>query len=343
MVAVALELEHAVDEMLEHPRAGDGTVLRHVPDEDRRDACLLRDAQQPPGRLAHLRDRARGRAELGRVQRLHGVDDAHVGPLLLEGRADRRELGLGEDPHAVRAPQPGGAQRDLRRGLLARDEQRSAPAARDRAESAEQERRLAHAGLPAHEHERGRHEPAAEDPVELGDPRRDPLRLARRDLAERNGGARRAGRSGPAGSRSSSTSVPNASQPGHFPSQRGLAVPHSEQTYLTTTFATECQSRSGGPTPPSPNVRRLRLQVERRSIRVPGTREQATTERTGRMERFNALGRGMQMMLVGAVLLLISMFFPWQDVDVDLADALGETSVGQNGMARLRRRRDRAC
>jgi len=34
------------------------------------------------------------------------------------------------------------------------------------------------------------------------------------------------------------------------------------------------------------------------------------------MERFNALGRGTQMMLVGAVLLLIDLFLPWQDFDV---------------------------
>lgn len=42
------------------------------------------------------------------------------------------------------------------------------------------------------------------------------------------------------------------------------------------------------------------------------------------MERFNALGRGTQMMLVGAVLLLIDLFLPWQDFDAGgLADALG--------------------
>src|SRR5205085_6916835 len=41
-VAVALELQHAVDEMLEHARSGDGAVLRHVADEDRRHAGLLR-------------------------------------------------------------------------------------------------------------------------------------------------------------------------------------------------------------------------------------------------------------------------------------------------------------
>ena len=42
------------------------------------------------------------------------------------------------------------------------------------------------------------------------------------------------------------------------------------------------------------------------------------------MERFNALGRGAQLMLIGGVLLLIDLFFPWQDFDVGgLADELG--------------------
>ena len=62
VVAVALELEHAVDEVLEHARAGDGAVLGHVADEDRGDAVLLRDAQQPARGLADLADRARARS-----------------------------------------------------------------------------------------------------------------------------------------------------------------------------------------------------------------------------------------------------------------------------------------
>jgi hypothetical protein len=42
------------------------------------------------------------------------------------------------------------------------------------------------------------------------------------------------------------------------------------------------------------------------------------------MERFNALGRGTQLMLVGGVLLFIDLFFPWQDFDVGgLADEFG--------------------
>jgi hypothetical protein len=42
------------------------------------------------------------------------------------------------------------------------------------------------------------------------------------------------------------------------------------------------------------------------------------------MERFNALGRGAQLMLIGAVLLFIDLFLPWQDFDIGgLADELG--------------------
>lgn len=47
------------------------------------------------------------------------------------------------------------------------------------------------------------------------------------------------------------------------------------------------------------------------------------------MERFNALGRGMQLMLVAGVLLLISTFFNWQEVEFDLGP-LGSGSAGQN-------------
>lgn len=45
------------------------------------------------------------------------------------------------------------------------------------------------------------------------------------------------------------------------------------------------------------------------------------------MERFNALGRGMQIMLVGGVLLLIVSFLRWQEIEVDLGP-LGEASGG---------------
>jgi hypothetical protein len=47
------------------------------------------------------------------------------------------------------------------------------------------------------------------------------------------------------------------------------------------------------------------------------------------MDRFNALGRGAQIMLVAGVLLFISMFLPWQDFDVgDVGQFSGWRGVG---------------
>jgi hypothetical protein len=45
------------------------------------------------------------------------------------------------------------------------------------------------------------------------------------------------------------------------------------------------------------------------------------------MDRFNALGRGAQIMLVAGVLLFISTFFNWQEVEFDLGP-LGEGEAG---------------
>src|SRR5205814_10673413 len=57
-VAVALELEHAVDQVLEDTRARDGAVLRDVAHQEDGDAVLLGDTQKPAGGLADLRNRA---------------------------------------------------------------------------------------------------------------------------------------------------------------------------------------------------------------------------------------------------------------------------------------------
>jgi hypothetical protein len=47
------------------------------------------------------------------------------------------------------------------------------------------------------------------------------------------------------------------------------------------------------------------------------------------MDRFNALGRGAQIMLIAGVLLFISLFLPWQDFDVgDIGQFSGWRGVG---------------
>jgi hypothetical protein len=45
VVAVALELQDAVDEVLEHPRARDRAVLRDMADQEERDADFLPDSK----------------------------------------------------------------------------------------------------------------------------------------------------------------------------------------------------------------------------------------------------------------------------------------------------------
>ena len=184
MITVALELEDAVDEVLEDARPRHRAVLRDVADEDRRDPVLLRDAQQARGGLAHLRYRAGSRAELARVQRLHRVDDAHGRRVALERRADGLQLGLGEDRDVVGAAKPLRPKLHLCDRFLAGDEQRRPPAPRDRAECGEEQCRLADAGLAAEQDERGGHETAAQHAVELGYTRREPRRLLDANIAE---------------------------------------------------------------------------------------------------------------------------------------------------------------
>ena len=96
-LALALELQHAVDEVLEHARPGERALLGDVADEQDRGARLLRHPGDAAGDLAHLADRAGRAGQLGRVQRLHGVDDADLGPLDLERGHDGLEVGLGDD------------------------------------------------------------------------------------------------------------------------------------------------------------------------------------------------------------------------------------------------------
>ena len=198
MVAVALELQDAVDEMLEHARSGDRPVLGDMADEKRRDAGLLGDPQQPRRRLAHLGDGAGRGADLLRPERLHRVDHADGGALTFERGAHRVQLGLGQDLHVVAAPEPGRPQLDLRDRLLAGHEQRPA-VARDRAQRSEEQRRLADTGLAADEHERGRNQAAPEHAVELRYAGGDPIGLLGHDVdqAKRRdqGDQRRSGRS----------------------------------------------------------------------------------------------------------------------------------------------------
>ena len=186
VVALALELEHAVDEVLEHARTGDRAVLGHVPDEQHGDAVLLADPEQARGRLAHLSDRAGRGADVARPEGLHRVDHADVGPLALERRADRLERGLREDLDPAAPPS-----RSARSFTCAADSSPVTSSARRSREidaSAISSRvDLPTPGSPPTRTSDAGTMPAAQDPVELGQAGGDARRPPRSRL--RRGGA----------------------------------------------------------------------------------------------------------------------------------------------------------
>src|SRR5205807_2571521 len=59
-LALAFELQHRVDEMLEHPRAREASLLRHVAHEHHHDLKRLGDTHDLVGNLTHLTDRPGG-------------------------------------------------------------------------------------------------------------------------------------------------------------------------------------------------------------------------------------------------------------------------------------------
>ena len=56
---VALQVEHRIDHVLEHLRAGDGAIFGHVADHEDRDAAALGQVHQAHRALAKLADAAR--------------------------------------------------------------------------------------------------------------------------------------------------------------------------------------------------------------------------------------------------------------------------------------------
>src|SRR5829696_3219627 len=93
-LALALELQHAVDQVLERPRSRQRALLRHVPDQEQRDIESLRRLQQGGGRLTHRADAARGR--IRDREGLHRVDHTGGGPFRLERREDALQRGLAQ-------------------------------------------------------------------------------------------------------------------------------------------------------------------------------------------------------------------------------------------------------
>ncbi len=170
-MTVAFEVQYDVDQVLENAWAGDSAVLGDVPDEHRGDTPLLGHRYERRGDGPDLRY-APGSAVAGiGGDRLHRIDDQQLWLDDVEMGQHGTEIVLGGDEQVwVDAAGALGTQPNLRRRLLARDDQRGPGAGGGEAMGdLEQQRGLADAGFAGQQHHRPRHQAAAEYAVELGD------------------------------------------------------------------------------------------------------------------------------------------------------------------------------
>ena len=102
VVAVPVEGEHRVDEVLHGAGAGQVAVLGHVPHQEQRDAARLRHAGEALHAGAHLGQAARRLGQLGIGDGLQRVDHHEGRAVALDGRLDRLDVGALEGEEVVR-------------------------------------------------------------------------------------------------------------------------------------------------------------------------------------------------------------------------------------------------
>ena len=171
VAALALEIEHGVDHVLDHARAGDLAVLGDMADEDDRDAAALGEGDELVGGGADLGDGAGRAVDVVGPHRLDRVDDGERRALGLERGQDVAQVGLGGEPEG-RVGQAEALRRACGPGRwLPRPRCRS-PGRRAAAKAAaacSSSVDLPMPGSPPTRMRRGRDEAAAEDAVELAD------------------------------------------------------------------------------------------------------------------------------------------------------------------------------
>ncbi|MCY1489455.1 hypothetical protein D9M68_231800 [compost metagenome] len=183
-VGLALEIQHGVDHVLEHPRPGQRAFLGDVADQEHRRAAPLGMPHQQRRALAHLGDAARRGLQLLGEDGLDRVDDHDLGILSPRGGDDRLDAGLGHHLQLVfRQAQATGAHGHLLLGFLAGDVERR-KALGDVAQGLQQDGRLADPRVAADQHHRAVHQTAAEHPVELHRSRGEARHLLDADLGQ---------------------------------------------------------------------------------------------------------------------------------------------------------------
>ncbi len=175
MAALALEIKHGVDHVLQDARAGDEPVLGHVADQHDGEAAPLRQADQLLRRGPHLAHGPRRAVELIEIHGLDRIDDDEVGRVgAVERSCDVADAGRGGKHHrSALDAEPLGPEPYLVERLFARDigaaERPSRAPLGQRRRDLQQQRRFADARVAAHEKRRAWHQSAAAHAVELGD------------------------------------------------------------------------------------------------------------------------------------------------------------------------------
>ena len=194
-VALALQVDHRVDQVLERLGPGDRPVLGHVTDEDHGDPVTLGEIHQSQCRLADLADAARSAIELVEGGGLDRVDDDQCRVLGPGHLHDPPDVVFREHPDALarfagQQPEPSGAQPDLAGRLFAGRIEHAAGSVGRTGQAGgrlEQQRRLADPRLPADQDQRSGNQPAAEHPIELVDPERQAWQVRVGDLCQPGG------------------------------------------------------------------------------------------------------------------------------------------------------------
>ena len=107
-LALALELQHAVDEVLEHARAGQRALLGDVADEQDGGALALGHLADPRRHLAHLADRARRGLERARECSVWTESMTQASGRSASSAAEHGvEVGLGQHGDLERVGRPG--------------------------------------------------------------------------------------------------------------------------------------------------------------------------------------------------------------------------------------------
>ncbi len=171
--------------MLQSPGTGERALFGHVAHEHEGHALELGEAHDEVGAGPHLAEAARSARPSGVGHGLDRIDDHECRARVAQRAGQSGEVGGGQEHEpGGEGAEALGASPDLLGRLLGGHEQYPSAGAGHRRQDLEKQRRLPHPRFAAEQRHRARHQPAAQDPIELGQPRGDRPRLSGVDLGQ---------------------------------------------------------------------------------------------------------------------------------------------------------------